>query len=136
MSWESLQHFKYLTLTSLANLSSATKVSYLPWLFVVSNSNLRDCSRMTSSRLSRMTSFLLLFSLDELSTFNLHHSDFNSILVDSLATKLAKHYAFMGPLGSYLIPNSNNLIDQTVIRPTSFGFFMTIWMGWSIRTTI
>ena len=48
--------------------------------------------------------------------------------------KSAKHYALMGPCGSYQILNSDNSMAQEDRRPAKSGFWRIFCTGWFVLT--
>lgn len=119
-----------------SNLRLAKKASYSTWLFVVLNSNWRDYYRIIPYRPSKITPAPPPFVFNDPFTCNFQHNDFSFVVVFNLATKSTSHWAFIDPLGSYLIPNSDSLINQAIIRSTSFGFFNIVHILWLVWTTI
>ena len=112
---------------SLANNNPATRASYSAWLLDVLNSNLNAISIWKLSGPSSTIPAPLPFLLDAPSTYNVHCS--YCVVVGIWMMKSARDCALIGPLGSYLIPNTESSIDHVTILPASFGFLKILDIG-------
>ena len=120
---------------SLANSNPAMSASYSAWLLDVLNSKRKDYSICIFSGPSTTIPAPPILLLEEPSTCSVYvlsgcrhcyNSDVNS----------AKHWDLIGPRGSYLMLNSDNLTDQLIILPANSGFYKILLIGKSVRTMI
>ena len=78
---------------------------------------------------------LLPFLFDDPSTYKIHVSS-SIVVVDNSMMKYARDCAFIIPLESYLIMNSESFIDRATILLASSGFLKTFAIEQSVLTII
>ncbi|RDY04870.1 hypothetical protein CR513_11359, partial [Mucuna pruriens] len=118
----------------LANLMPAKSASYSAWLLLALKSKCWLCSTNTLFGHSKITPAPLPAWLDDPSTDKYHSPPVHSCSMVSSVIKSASAWAFMGPLFSKVMSNSDNCTLQATILPARFGFLNTCWMGKSVRT--
>jgi len=131
--WESLRHFTFRALISLANSRPTTKASHSAWLFEALNSKCKDCSILMCLGPSRTIPTPLPIFFVAKSTYSVHHSSI-VWLSSNFEIKSAKLWDLIGHQGSYLI--SNYSTDHAIILLVNSSFLSTLLIEQSVLTII